>query len=426
MIKKIFWSWYALCYDVLTVFGPYQKMLAEIKKRLGFQKGVEYKILDAACGTGNLEVLLKEDKDLSLDITAVDFSPFMLNRARKKLRGANGVKFLACDLSQTLPFGDSTFDRIITVNALHALPLPDKTLAEFSRVLKHNGQMIIVTLKKGYQMPLIVKSFKHENESLEKWQVKSLFSWFRFVFRVFGFNATAFKFIFVAIFNKIIDKNIQGLDPVRLGEIFLDEGLKIEYSGLIYGDQDLLFVLKKPELLIKIARTEDELKQVFRLRQIIFVEESGLPIKDDFDEYDSSAVHFLAIRNNVPIGVMRLILLPTGPWSFRGLYKLPKLSFVFDSEKTLEISRFGFLKEGRRRNDFILLLGAAMSYAESCQFKYLCGTMRIELMKALRMIGINFDFVSEVFTYYDKWEIVAFIGSIRQNMKFIENKQENN
>jgi len=390
-------------------------MLERVKAELSLQEEKKYKILDAGCGTGNLDLILSAE---NCAVTAIDFSSAMLERAKKKLATHESISIRDCNLDKTLPFPNDYFDRIVTINVLHALPDPVKTLAEFNRVLKSDGQMIIITLKENYQMPLIVKAFKHAHEPDEKWEIKNIFSWFVRVIKVFGFTTAAFKFIFVAIFNKIIDKKIEGFKREVITNEILQLGLKIKHSGFIYGDQDLFFVLSKPKLLIQVAKSKLDQDRVFVLRQEIFIAEENLPLESDIDEYDAEATHFLASKNGFPVGVMRLIKIPTASWSFRGLYQVPD-SF-FDFRQALEISRFGFRREYREGQDFVLLLGAAMSYAASCKFNYLCGTMRVELMRALRIIGIRFDFVSEPFSYHGKWQIVAFVGPIEENMKIIE------
>lgn len=410
MVNKLFWNFYAFCYDSLLKFNPYLEMTEKIVKELDPKPGE--KILDAGCGTGNLEVLInKHCPDAS--ITALDFSEIMLKRAKKKV--SETVTFHKLNLCDQLPFPDNHFDSIVSVNVLHTLPNPLKAINELSRVLKHNGKIIIVALKKDFQMPLILKDHAHKNEPQEKWMTKNLFDWFKLVFKAFGFNAMALKFIFIAIFNKIVDKEIRGFGKDDLDNMFPASGMEIEKSELIYGDQDFLFILRKPAIWIKSINDEESLKRMFSMRSEIFIKEEGLPLGKDIDEYDTIAKHFLVIENGDEIGTMRLIKMSEQQEKFRGLYRLP---FEFNFESAMEISRVAIKKDRRgRRNVFFQMLKCAHYYGKINNQLYLCGTMKTELMNYFKRINWQFEFVSEPFSYHGKWQIVAFISSIDKNIK---------
>lgn len=430
MINRIFWSWYALCYDVLTVFGPYQKMLTEIKKHLGLQTGVSYKILDAACGTGNLEVLLKKEKDLDLDITAIDFSLFMLNRAKKKLKGINGINILSCDLSQPLPFGDSTFDRIVTVNAFHFLSSPQKTLAEFFRVLKPGGLLVITVLRHDHNPLMVLKSFKHEDESEKKWKTKNLFLWFYLVFRVFGFSVTAFKFVFVAIFNKSLDKYVKGFKKEELNAMFLEEGFRVSSHQLVYGDQNFLYSVKKfDNFFIKKVRDDNEYNGMIKIRKEVFIEEYNLPLgENDLDERDQYSNHFIfcSVGQNISleknklffeIGTMRFV-----PFNNNFFTRWPILFPAhIDLSNSVEISKLCFLKLGRNKKNLILFLEFIYCYAKNKHFSCLCGATRPIFLILLKRIGISFTYVGDVFLD-EGIELVGFVSGVDENFELLQNK----
>jgi ubiquinone/menaquinone biosynthesis C-methylase UbiE/N-acyl-L-homoserine lactone synthetase len=412
---KMFWNLYAIAYDVLNSFGPYIAMQEEIVSKLGLESGKKHKILIAGCGSGNTELFLSaflRRAGIEAEITSVDYSQVMLGRARKKFfRNGIDCRVQECDLTQTLTFESNCFDRVVNVNVLHTLPDPGFTFGELSRVLKPEGKMIMVALKKGYYMPYILKANRHSHEPNEKWQTKNIL---KLVFKTFGFNLFALKFIFVAICNKIIDKNIEGLEPGFFRKMVVKEGLEEAYSGFVYGEQDYMLVFKKPLFQIRIARP-DEMKTVFALRRKIFLEEEGLPLDHEDDQYDADAVHFLATENGVPVGVMRLFEV-TNKKKFRWAHTMRD---EFDFKKSLEISQFGFVKEYRNGKYFLYLLNSALNYAEDNEINYFCGSMRIELLKILQRIRINFCFISEPFDYYQSWEISAFIGPISGNKEII-------
>jgi len=66
-------------------------------------------VADIGCGTGRHALRLARS---GAKVTAVDFSPAMLQRARAK-SGADAVDFLLHDLAKPMPFPDAVFDRIV-------------------------------------------------------------------------------------------------------------------------------------------------------------------------------------------------------------------------------------------------------------------------------------------------------------------------
>ena len=54
---------------------------------------------------------------------------------------------------------------------------------------------------------------------------------------------------------------------------------------------------------------ENELKQAFHIRSKVFVEEQGVPLEDEFDEFDildGKCEHILAYHNEQPVGTGRI------------------------------------------------------------------------------------------------------------------------
>jgi predicted GNAT family N-acyltransferase len=59
---------------------------------------------------------------------------------------------------------------------------------------------------------------------------------------------------------------------------------------------------------IKSARTSDEIEECFRIRADVFIVEQGVPVDLERDEYDDSALHFLAQSDGRSIGTARAVL----------------------------------------------------------------------------------------------------------------------
>jgi len=54
------------------------------------------------------------------------------------------------------------------------------------------------------------------------------------------------------------------------------------------------------------AVTPEDQSLVFELRKRIFVDEQGVPEENEFDEYESTSLHFLALDQGIPVGAGRL------------------------------------------------------------------------------------------------------------------------
>ena len=95
--------------------------------------------LDAACGTGRLAALLAAHGHRVL---GVDSSPDMLAQAREKVPGGD---FRAGDLHR-LPVDDGAVDLVTCSLALTHVPDLGPVLAEFARVLRPGGHVVLCDL----------------------------------------------------------------------------------------------------------------------------------------------------------------------------------------------------------------------------------------------------------------------------------------
>ena len=96
------------------------------------------RILDAGCGSGALTAQLRARGAV---LTGLDGSPAMLELARKRL--GPGVPLHTGDLAQPLPFASGAFDDVVASLVLHYLQDWSAPLAEFKRVLRPGGRLIL-------------------------------------------------------------------------------------------------------------------------------------------------------------------------------------------------------------------------------------------------------------------------------------------
>ena len=103
-------------------------------------------VLEVGCGTGaNLELYLKSD----CNIHGIDLSPSMLKIANSKFNGK--AKFLNADASNMKEYNNNSFDLVIAMLTLHEMPqsIRLKVLQEMKRVLKNDGQIMLIDYHSG-------------------------------------------------------------------------------------------------------------------------------------------------------------------------------------------------------------------------------------------------------------------------------------
>lgn len=106
-------------------------------------QGLHGKVLDVACGTGDMVVeLLRTRHAASLQVTGVDLSEEMLAIAKRK---APQAEYRLAD-AEHLPFEDSSFDAVTCAFGVRNFVHLEQGLSEMLRVLKPGGRMVILEL----------------------------------------------------------------------------------------------------------------------------------------------------------------------------------------------------------------------------------------------------------------------------------------
>ena len=110
------------------------------------------RVLDLCCGTGDLALHLRRKAAGSVEIFGLDYSPAMLEIARKKaeratLPVARPIQFVEGDAG-SMQFPDAHFDAVGIAfgfrNITWKNPIRDQALAEVRRVLRPGGAFVIV------------------------------------------------------------------------------------------------------------------------------------------------------------------------------------------------------------------------------------------------------------------------------------------
>lgn len=133
-------------YDLLQPFimlGRGWRLNREIAAALAPREGE--RILDVGCGTGLLTASVAR-RIRRGEIVGIDASAPMIRIARRKRQGAHCRYQLA--VAEDLPFGDATFDGVVSELFFHHVPIEVKrqSAREIVRVLRPGGRVAIADI----------------------------------------------------------------------------------------------------------------------------------------------------------------------------------------------------------------------------------------------------------------------------------------
>lgn len=127
-------------------------------------------VLDAACGEGYGSAILARE---ARRVVGIDLGEAAIEHARQRYGGLHNVTFEIADCTR-LPFEDQSFDRVVSFETLEHLADQNGMLAEFRRVLRPRGLLILSSPDKavysdqqGFANEFHVRElYRHELEAL--------------------------------------------------------------------------------------------------------------------------------------------------------------------------------------------------------------------------------------------------------------------
>tara|TARA_Y100000590_G_scaffold301642_1_gene340073 strand:- start:132 stop:836 length:705 start_codon:yes stop_codon:yes gene_type:complete len=105
------------------------------------------KLLDVACGTGDIAKLYSEATKNKSNIICVDSNNKMISKGKKKLRNLKNIKFKKGN-AEKLFFPNNTFDFYTIVFGLRNTKNINKSISEAYRVLKKGGRFFCLEFSK--------------------------------------------------------------------------------------------------------------------------------------------------------------------------------------------------------------------------------------------------------------------------------------
>ena len=118
------------------------------------------KLIDVACGTGDIgEIFFKETNKKS-KVTCVDPNKKMISKGKAKLSKYNDIKWVAAS-AEKLPFADNSFDYYSISFGLRNTKNLNMALSEAHRVLKPGGRYLCLEFSKiqNSNLSIIYKNY---------------------------------------------------------------------------------------------------------------------------------------------------------------------------------------------------------------------------------------------------------------------------
>lgn len=135
---RVFYKYLSKVYDTINPFIWDEAMRDQALEWFDLDTGD--RVLDVGCGTGFATEGLLEHVN---DVHALDQSVHQLERAYGKFGKRGRVRFYRGD-AERLPFADDSFDALWSSGSIEYWPNPVEALAEFRRVVKPGGRVLVV------------------------------------------------------------------------------------------------------------------------------------------------------------------------------------------------------------------------------------------------------------------------------------------
>lgn len=122
--------------DFSEVAKHIEKSAEEFVDRLDIKPGI--KVLDVACGSGNLAVLAAQK---GADVTGLDLADNLVEAAKRRAEKMGlDIRFEQGD-AEAMPYEDNSFDLVMTMFGAMFAPRPDLVADELIRVCKPGGRI---------------------------------------------------------------------------------------------------------------------------------------------------------------------------------------------------------------------------------------------------------------------------------------------
>ncbi len=106
-----------------------------------------HKLIDVACGTGDIAKLFLNQVNIKAEITCVDPNKGMIKKGKEKLKNFSNLKWIVSS-AEKIPIKDNSFDFYTISFGLRNTKNLNKALTEAYRVLKPGGRFLCLEFSK--------------------------------------------------------------------------------------------------------------------------------------------------------------------------------------------------------------------------------------------------------------------------------------
>jgi len=150
-VKRLFWDVHSRGWDEIRADPEAQAHIIEVVQQLSGVLPSGGAVIDLGCGPGHHAVALAER---GFAVTAVDYSPRMLERARAKTpKRSLQITFIRADLSLDVPVPRGPFDGAICVGPVGLIASPGSFLARVHDRLRPGGHLLVEGVLAGSALP---------------------------------------------------------------------------------------------------------------------------------------------------------------------------------------------------------------------------------------------------------------------------------
>ena len=121
---------------------------------------INKKLVDVACGTGDIGKLFLDKTDKKSDVTSIDPNKKMINQGKNKLSKYKNIEWITAP-AEKLPLNDNSFDYYTISFGLRNTKNLDQAIYEAYRVLKPGGRYLCLEFSKvqNTNLDLIYKNY---------------------------------------------------------------------------------------------------------------------------------------------------------------------------------------------------------------------------------------------------------------------------
>jgi 2-polyprenyl-3-methyl-5-hydroxy-6-metoxy-1,4-benzoquinol methylase len=145
-LQRRFWDAHSRGWDEMRSRSEALAQIGRVVDSFRARLPADASVLDLGCGPGQHAVALAAH---GLQVTAVDYSTAMLERARRRaLEGSFTIDFREVDLNADIALPAQAFDGVICVSVLQVIDDPSRFLMQVRDMLRPGGYLLVESVRK--------------------------------------------------------------------------------------------------------------------------------------------------------------------------------------------------------------------------------------------------------------------------------------